>query len=167
MDVIASSGCFLFFHESHQEMIRKLAEHASLSQTCLSLSTNTDKYICDKKGLSVDHALFIEENHEIRSSRIESFLDTLGADARFPRSSVRVADDLLGVLREDVGTDLVVWGLGQEYLTKTFKESHEADVVVFMDNGPFRSSNYLAKETSHGNPTACRESSNLDLFTEG
>lgn len=169
MDVIASNGCFLFFHESHQELIKKLAEHARHSQTCLSLSTNTDNYICEKKGISVDHPLFIEENHSNRSGRVESFLDVLGADGEFPRSPVRTTDNPLESLREDAGTDLVVWGLGQEYLTKTFKESDVADVVVFMNNGPFRSSHILTNkgDQNHGDSTSRSEPSNLNLLPQG
>ena len=124
--IFCTSGCFLFFHEGHKELLSFLLELSQGSQIYIGI--NSDEYLYRKHSEKLKNILDDSSIDKLEKLSLHISLD---ADTRkdnvkfFVKNSAKViiTDDLLDYVNKIKSkNNKIVWVVGDDYVSKDFKE---------------------------------------------
>lgn len=179
--LVIASGCFLFLHDGHKELLQQAASLVRPFEDQLLVCVNSTGYVTDKY-LSLWNALDAKQRDQFhrwsslfadmnRVKQVHAYLDVLltstGVIAQVICTDNYFADRKLGLLPElswpFQREPLKVWVLGSDYADLHFKERDHVDqIVITKRNHPTPSSDLLTLAIS-GDPAAIRQ---LDEMVE-
>jgi bifunctional ADP-heptose synthase (sugar kinase/adenylyltransferase) len=144
--VFCTSGCFLFFHSGHKDLLAHLV--ALAGDHPVVIAVNTDEYMYQKHSENINEilenpmvdtldklSLQVDLSVETRSVNVKDFVGD--------RAEVVVTDDLIASLDNSY---YVVWVVGEDYLRKDFKERDKIQAIYIVPRSSGESSSQKLNE---------------------
>jgi len=116
----ATSGCFLYFHHGHKDLILRLKQLSKIGDR-IFIGVNTDQYLREKKGET-------QELVSLRAQRVQHY--ALG-ELQSRIAVVVIDDNLASKIKSKYPEEKLTWVVGEDYENKRFKELEIVDIVVF------------------------------------
>ncbi len=141
--VFMTSGCFLFFHEGHRELLDYLIDLADGES--IIVATNTREYLLNKYPEKLndlldkisDPVLKLEEElkltDQFRSNEVQAYIGSSG--------QVVVSDDVLELIDREKHT--IIWVVGDDYINKLFQERQKVDYLYITPRSTGNSSKQI------------------------
>lgn len=127
--IFCTSGCFLFFHDGHKELLGHLAALAGESE--IIVAVNSDEYLYKKHSDQINTVLKNRNIKQVDKIKLQLSLDSSirckdVQDFLEDRGVAVVSDNLLEYLESKSD---VVWVVGDDYYNKHFKEKDDVYAV--------------------------------------